>query len=110
MILLFCFDLGIETETIHSHVSHFLLASSPQKCWENIFGLRNLNISNILQVIEICIVIPKSSAHVFVRTISIYKFVSNVNFIFSAKPYHVSAINNFVSVFTLKGSKCTYFV
>ena len=62
MILLFCFDLGIETETIHSHVSHFFLASSPQKCWENMFGLQNLNMSNILEVIEICILIPISSA------------------------------------------------
>ena len=73
MILLFCFDLGIETETIHSHVNRFLLASSPQKCWENIFGFRNLNVSNILQVIEICIVIPMSSAHLSFPTY--YKYL-----------------------------------
>ena len=73
--------------------------------WENVFGLRNLNISNNHQVIEICNVIPIYSAHVSFRTY--YKFISNVSFIFSAKPYHESSINNFVSVFTLKGSKCT---
>ena len=56
MILLFCFDLGMEIEISHK--------SSLQKCWENVFGLQNLNISKFPEVIEIYIVIPISSAHV----------------------------------------------
>ena len=60
-----------------------------------------MSISKIPQVTEIFIVVSRSSTmEVFVPTVNIYKFISNVNFIFSAKLY------NFVSVFTSKRSTC----
>ena len=62
---LLCF-LEKEIEIAHSHVCcKFLKSCSSQKCLNNLFGIQTkLKISNYLQIVEICVVMPFSSAEV----------------------------------------------
>ena len=59
-----------EIETVYAHICRFLSTSTQEKCWENIFSPR-LNISNFLQVIEICVVLPLSSTEVSIKLLSL---------------------------------------
>ena len=65
-ILLFAlFFLEKEIEIAHSHVYKFLKSCSSQKCLNNLFGIQTkLKISNYLQIVEIYVVMPISSAEV----------------------------------------------
>lgn len=57
--------LDLEIETSYSHVCRFLSKSTPEKCWESMFALKDqLKVENFLLVVEICVVLPISSAEV----------------------------------------------
>ena len=57
--------LDIEIEICFSHVTRFLSSTTPVKAWESLFSLKQkLGIGNILQIVEICIVLPVSNAEV----------------------------------------------
>ena len=67
LICFVCFFniLATEVETMYQHIVSFMLKSSSDKCWQQIFTLKNtLNIHNILQLVEICLVLPISNAEV----------------------------------------------
>ena len=59
-----CF-LDTEIEICFSHVTKFLSSTTQTKAWENLFSLKQkVGIGNILQIVEICVVIPVSNAEV----------------------------------------------
>ena len=54
--------LATEVSKLFSHITKFIRGSS-EKCWKQMFSLKEkLGIGNILQLVEICIVLPISNA------------------------------------------------
>ena len=59
------FFLAIEISTIYDYTARFMPNASPEKCWKQIWPLKEkLSIPNIIQLVEICIVLPLSDAEV----------------------------------------------
>ena len=59
------FFLAIEISTIYDYIIQFMPNASPEKCWKQTWPLKEkLSIPNILQLVEICIVLPLSNAEV----------------------------------------------
>ena len=56
-------NLNHELEVLHDHVTRFLPYHSPEKCWSIIFKIgSDLGITNLLDLIEICLVMPLAKA------------------------------------------------
>lgn len=52
-----------EFELLYDYVKRYIAKSTPEKCWHNIFNIgHDLGVSNIIHLIEICLVIPLSNA------------------------------------------------
>ena len=59
------FFLAIEISTIYDYTALFMPNASPEKCCKQIWPLKvKLSIPNIIQLVEICIVLPLSDAEV----------------------------------------------
>ena len=56
---------AMEASKLFSHITKFISGSS-EKCWKQMFSLikEKLGIGNLLQLVEICIVLPISNAEV----------------------------------------------
>ena len=62
--LLFLYS-ATELMTMYEYVTTFMTKTSSEKCWQQMFVLKEkLQIQNILQLVEICLVIPISNAEV----------------------------------------------
>ena len=56
--------LATEVSKLFSHITKYISGSS-EKCWKQMFSLKEkLGIRNILQLVEICIVLPILNAEV----------------------------------------------
>ena len=53
----------MEVHAAYTYIIKFCMSSEPEKCWRQMFTLKEkLEIGNLLQLVEICIVLPISNA------------------------------------------------